>query len=73
MAGQDKKKDSNEPAAGKKPFLVEFEDIPHLTPDKTKELVEEVRIHQVEMEAQVEELQSVQKELQRSRDKYGEA
>jgi len=72
MAEQKKKRNSQPSKSEKKPFLIEFEDIPNLTPYQIKELVQDLRIHQVELEAQVQELSNTQEDLHGSMDKYQE-
>ena len=70
MAGQKKKKNSEQPKLEKTPFPIEYEDIAKLTPEQIKELVQDLRIHQVELEAQNQELKQTQLQLQQSRDRY---
>jgi two-component system, NarL family, sensor histidine kinase DegS len=73
MASRGKRKNiPSPPATMRKPFLIEYEDIPDLTSDRIKTLVQDLRIHQVELEATVEDLKRSQMELQLSRDKYRE-
>ena len=60
MAEQKKKRNSEPSKTEKKPFSIEFEDIPKLTPDQIKDLC----THQVELETQVVELRNTEEELQ---------
>ena len=46
--------------------------IPKKPPEDTQKLIHELRVHQVELEVQNEELRRVQLELEESRDKYAE-
>ena len=52
MAGQRKKKFIPKPEISKKPFLAEFEDLPNLTSDQIKSRIQELRVHQSELESQ---------------------
>ena len=42
-----------------------------LSPDDVAGIVHELRVHQIELEMQNEELQAAQRELEISRDRYG--
>jgi PAS domain S-box-containing protein len=72
MAGRSKKKDLRSLQSSEPPFRAEFEDISKLSPGEINTLAQNLRVHQVEMEAQLEELKATQQELSRSRDKYQE-
>jgi PAS domain S-box-containing protein len=45
-------------------------DIPHMSPEEVRELVHELRTHQIELELQNEELRRAQDALVKSRDRY---
>ncbi|MCP4679165.1 MAG: PAS domain S-box protein [Deltaproteobacteria bacterium] len=47
-------------------------DIPDMSPDEVRKLVYELRMHQIELEIQNEELRHAQEELVRSRDRYSD-
>ncbi len=70
MAEQRQKDNIKNSVTSEKPFMVDFEDIPGLTADDINNLVQKLKLDQLEIEAQVEELKNSQKELRENEEYF---
>lgn len=70
MAGLQKSKSRKKSKFRQRPLSPIKEEIAKLKPEDIQALIQDLRIHQVELDTQIEELKRTQEELQQSRDRY---
>jgi PAS domain-containing protein len=71
MAEEKSSEKANELRKRAEKLLVETpQDMRAIPPDHVQKLIHELRVHQIELEIQNEELRRVQSELRETRDKY---